>query len=85
MDALVLPAAIGVQPTATRSCLEAVAAAITLAVFLFLRFVHLHTHTKCRAGMWVMLLNAALITGSRSINSLAKSAVSRPCRRGRPS
>ncbi len=27
-----------------------------------MRFRHLHTHAKCRAGIWVMLLNAVLIT-----------------------
>ena len=42
--------------------LEAVSAAVTLAVFLYMRFRHLHTHAKCRAGIWVMLLNAVLIT-----------------------
>ena len=37
-------------------------AVVTLAVFLFLRFVHMTPHGKCGAGMWVLVLNAALIT-----------------------
>lgn len=62
MDGVVLPATIGFQPPPAALALEAVAAAVTLGVFLFVRFVHLHTHTKCLAGVWVMLLNAVLIT-----------------------
>ncbi len=69
MDALVLPVMVGIQPTATTLVFDAAAAAITLSVFLFIRFVHLHTHTKCLAGVWVMLLNAALITGLEIVNA----------------
>ncbi len=62
MDALVLPAALGVQRPTSGIILEAVSAVATLAVFLFLRFVHMTPHGKCGAGMWVLVLNAALIT-----------------------
>ncbi|HEX6164865.1 MAG TPA: serine/threonine-protein kinase [Vicinamibacterales bacterium] len=62
MDGIILPATIGFQPTREGLLVDAIGAAVTLAVFLFVRFFHLHTHTKCRAGIWVMLLNAALIT-----------------------
>jgi len=62
MDGLVLPATIGFQPARASLVLEAIAAVVTLAVFLFVRFVHMHTHAKCRAGVWVMLLHGALIT-----------------------
>jgi hypothetical protein len=62
MDGWILPATVGFRPAPAGLLLDAVGAAVTLAVFLFVRFVHLHTHTKCLAGVWVMLLNAALIT-----------------------
>ena len=62
MDGLVMPAAVGFQASRTGLILEAIAAVVSLAVFLFVRFFHLHTHAKCRAGVWVMLLQAALIT-----------------------
>src|SRR5688572_11426546 len=62
MDGVILPATIGLQPAAGALLIDAIAAFVTLGVFLFVRFVHLHTHAKCRAGIWVMLLNAALIT-----------------------
>ena len=62
MDALVLPAAVGLQPSPAGLVVDAVGASVTLAVYLFIRFVHLHTHTKCLVGVWVMLLNAALVT-----------------------
>ena len=62
MDGLILPATIGFQPARGALILEAASAAVTFAVFLFVRYTHLHTHTKCRAGIWVMLLNALLIT-----------------------
>ncbi len=62
MDALVLPATIGVEKPAAGIILEAVSAAATLAVFLFLRFTHRSAHDRCNAGMWLLVLNAALIT-----------------------
>ncbi len=62
MDALVLPLTIGVEKETSEIIIEAVSAAATLAVFVFLRFVHLTPHGKCGAGMWVLVLNAALIT-----------------------
>jgi hypothetical protein len=62
MDGLILPATISFHPTRAGLILEASSAAVTLAVFLFVRFVHMHTHTKCLAGVWLMLLNAFLIT-----------------------
>ena len=65
MDALVLPLTIGVEKQPSGIVVEAVSAVATLAVFLFLRFVHLTPHGKCGAGMWVLVLNAALITALR--------------------
>ena len=62
MDTLVLPATIGVEAPASAVLLEGFAAVVTLLVFLFLRFGHVHTSTKCTAGMWVLVVNAALIT-----------------------
>ena len=80
MDGLVLPATIGFQAPRASLTLEAIAAVVTLAVFLFVRFVHLHTDTKCRAGVWVMLLNALLITLFEIYNDvgMAANAVGRP-------
>ena len=62
MDGLILPATIGFQPARARLLLEVFSAAVTLVVFLVVRFKHMHTHTKCLAGVWLMLLNAFLIT-----------------------
>jgi tRNA A-37 threonylcarbamoyl transferase component Bud32 len=62
MDTLVLPATLGVEAPASAVLLEGFAAVVTLLVFLFLRFGHVHTSAKCTAGMWVLVLNAALIT-----------------------
>jgi tRNA A-37 threonylcarbamoyl transferase component Bud32 len=62
MDGLILPATIGFQPARAGLLLEIFSAAVTLAVFLFVRFSRMHTHTKCLAGVWLMLLNAFLIT-----------------------
>jgi len=79
MDTLVLPATIGVEPLGSAVLLEGIAAAITIVVFLFLRFAHVHAHTKCNAGMWVLVLNAALITLFDMYNlSLFKAAVGLP-------
>lgn len=62
MDGFVLPATIGITPSPWGLAIEAVAVTLTLAVFLFLRFVHMTAHAKCGAGLWVLLLNASLIT-----------------------
>ena len=62
MDTLVLPATIGMASPASAVLLEGIAAVITIGVFLFLRFAHVHTSTKCTAGLWVLVINAALIT-----------------------
>jgi eukaryotic-like serine/threonine-protein kinase len=62
MDTLVLPATIGVRVDAFGVILEVVATVITVATFLYLRFVHMAPHSKCGAGMWLLMLNAALIT-----------------------
>ena len=75
MDALVLPATIGVERPTSGIILEAVSAVATLAVFLFLRFVHMTPHGKCGAGMWVLVLNAALITAFDIYNFAAKAPV----------
>src|SRR5918993_1005566 len=79
MDAVVLPATVGKQPSPAGLVFDASAAAITLAVFLFIRFVHLHTHTKCLAGIWVMLLNAALVTLLEIVNlNIVENGIGRP-------
>ena len=79
MDTLVLPATIGVQPPPSAVLLEGIAAGVTFVVFVFLRFAHVHTSTQCTAGMWVLVLNAALITLFDMYNlSLFKAAVGLP-------
>jgi serine/threonine-protein kinase len=79
MDSLVLPATVGFQPARESLILESIAAVVSLSVFVFVRFVHLHTHAKCRAGVWVMLLNALLITLFELFNvGMAAGAVGRP-------
>ena len=75
MDGLVLPATIGVERQTSGIILEAVSAAATIAVFLFLRFVHLTPHGKCDAGLWVLVLNAALITAFDIYNFGARAPV----------
>ena len=55
MDALVLPGVIGIERATSGITLEAVSAVATLAVFLFLRFVHMTPHGKCGAGMWLLV------------------------------
>ncbi|HET9702979.1 MAG TPA: serine/threonine-protein kinase, partial [Vicinamibacterales bacterium] len=62
MDALVLPATIGVRAPVATVTVEAAAVVIMVAVFLYLRFAHVMPHAQCAAGVWVMLLNALLIT-----------------------
>jgi eukaryotic-like serine/threonine-protein kinase len=62
MDAVVLPATIGASVPAATFAVEGAAVAVSLGAFLFLRFVHLHTHAKCAAGLWLLLLNGALLT-----------------------
>lgn len=62
MDTLVLPAAVGARPPRAGIIVDAVGAVTTLAVFLYMRFAHVMPHAKCAAGVWVMLLNAVLIT-----------------------
>src|SRR5687767_14027816 len=61
MDTVVLPA-IGVRPPNSATTLEAVASAVTIAVFIYLRFHSMTPHARCGAAIWVRLLNAALIT-----------------------
>jgi tRNA A-37 threonylcarbamoyl transferase component Bud32 len=79
MDALILPATIGVNAVRSAIVLESIAAVVNLAVFLFVRFVHLHTHAKCRFGIWVMLLNATFITLFEILNiEIVANAVGRP-------
>jgi serine/threonine-protein kinase len=62
MDALVLPATVGSTPPRAGLIIDAVGAVTMLAVFVHMRFTHVMPHAKCAAGVWVMLLNAALIT-----------------------
>lgn len=62
MDAVVLPATIGIIAPAAGLVIEAIAVAVSLAVFLFLRLVHMTAHAKCGAGLWLLLLNGVLIT-----------------------
>src|SRR5829696_8753169 len=79
MDGFVLPATIGFQPARASLIIEALAAVVTFAVFLFMRIVHLHTHAKCRAGVWVMLLNALFITLFEITNvGMAAGGIGRP-------
>ena len=79
MDGVILPATVGFQPAPAGLLLDAIGAAVTLATFLFVRFFHLHTHTKCRVGIWVMLLNAALITAlEMSTIGMIEHAIGRP-------
>lgn len=75
MDGLVLPATIGVERATSGVILELLSAIATLAVFLFLRFVHMTPHGKCGAGMWVLVLNAALITAFDIYNFSARAPV----------
>ena len=62
MDALVVPAAFGMVPPFVLLALETAAVVVMVGVFLFLRFGHYHAHEKCGAGLWVLLLNALLLT-----------------------
>ncbi len=79
MDGLILPATVGRQPAPAGLVIDAIGAAITVGVFLFMRFVHLHTHTKCLAGSYVMLLNAALITVLEVVSlDMIEHAIGRP-------
>ena len=79
MDTLVLPATIGIEAPRPAVILEVVASVISIAVFLFLRFVHLAPHAKCGAGMWVLVLNAALITVFDMFNlSMFEAAIGLP-------
>ena len=62
MDALVLPATVGVRAPSATVIVETSAVVVMTAVFLYLRFAHVMPHAQCAAGVWVMLLNALLIT-----------------------
>jgi hypothetical protein len=62
MDALVLPATIGRERPWSALSVQAASAAITVALYLYVRFAHLTHHAKCNAGIWVLVVNAALIT-----------------------
>jgi tRNA A-37 threonylcarbamoyl transferase component Bud32 len=62
MDAVVLPAVIGVSAPWSSIAIELTATVVMLAAFLYLRFAHVMPHAQCLAGIWVMLLNALLIT-----------------------
>ena len=62
MDAIVLPLTVGQGAPFATIVLEVAASLIMLGVFLYLRFAHVMPHAQCTAGVWVMLLNALLIT-----------------------
>jgi serine/threonine-protein kinase len=62
MDALVLPATVAVRAPFATIVVETLAAVVMLGMFLYLRFAHVMPHAQCLAGIWVMLLNALLIT-----------------------
>jgi eukaryotic-like serine/threonine-protein kinase len=62
IDALVLPAFVGIRPAAEGVRLEIAAAAVMIAVFLFLRFAHSSPNTKSKAGIWLVMLNALFLT-----------------------
>ena len=63
MDTLVVPATAGFHAPPAHVITDAVAAVVTTAVFLYMRFAHVMPHAKCAAGVWVMLVNAVFITG----------------------
>ena len=62
MDALVLPAFAGVRPPVSGVRLGMAAAAVMIAVFLFLRWAPSNPHAKSEAGMWLVMLNAFFLT-----------------------
>ena len=62
MDGLVLPVLLDIPRPVRGLILEVFAAVIMTGVFLYLRLVHMTPHTKCGAGMWLLVLNAAFIT-----------------------
>jgi serine/threonine-protein kinase len=62
MDAVIVPVLFGITAPVTPLVLETTAVIVMLGVFLVVRFGHLHPHQKCGAGLWVLLLNAFLLT-----------------------
>jgi len=62
IDALVLPAFVGIRPAAEGVRVEIAAAAVMIAVFLFLRLAHSSPNTKSKAGIWLVMLNALFLT-----------------------
>ena len=62
MDTVVVPNTAGVHAPFGHVITEVVAAVVSTAVFLHLRFGHTMPHAQCAAGVWVMLLNAVFIT-----------------------
>lgn len=68
MDAVVLPATVGARAPFAALAVEVVAVVVMIGVFLYLRFAHVMPHAQCAAGLWVMLLNALLITALELAN-----------------
>jgi tRNA A-37 threonylcarbamoyl transferase component Bud32 len=68
MDGLILPATVGVQAAPAGLLVDLIGSVTTVAVFLVLRFAGLTAPAQRRAGVWVVLLNAALITGLELFN-----------------
>jgi serine/threonine-protein kinase len=68
MDAVVLPATVGIRAPVASLIIEAAAVAVMIGVFLYLRFAHVMPHAQCAAGVWVMLLNAVFITALELAN-----------------
>ena len=62
MDALVLPVFVGISPPLTGVLLETAGAAVMIGVFLVLRFARADPHSKAKAGIWLVLLNAFFLT-----------------------
>jgi serine/threonine-protein kinase len=79
MDAVVLPATVGARAPFAALVVEVVAVAVTIGVFLYLRFAHVMPHAQCAAGLWVMLLNALLITALELANlEMVEHAIGHP-------
>jgi tRNA A-37 threonylcarbamoyl transferase component Bud32 len=68
MDGVILPATVGAHAAPAGLLVDVIGAATTVAVFLALRFAGVTAQAQRRAGMWVLLLNAALITGLELFN-----------------
>ena len=62
MDGLILPPIVGARVPLSTLLIETTAVVVMVGVFLYLKFGHTMPHAQCAMGVWVMLLNAVLIT-----------------------